>query len=129
MTALDEIVKEVRGRRLRLKQPRFHCTINVHPVLFINVILEEDSIFSNGILSRMFISAPMPPSIMAHEIRSVYDNTATIHALLFLINLIHKFPRIYSLSNDAKQLYDFEFNHINHLILKANQAGIDEFLM
>ncbi len=124
--APDEVTREIKNKKIRIKDPRLHIASEISPKLLINSLRFYRNNTEQTIISKILLSCPHTPTYTAQQIRLANKDQIQIHAVLYLIYIIHRETRIYSFSNEAAELFGEIYNFNNSLMVQLQVK--DEYL-
>ncbi len=110
-----------------IHQPRYNYMVCTHPqIIHSSMCTSNDHLFE-----KMFITIPKPP-IENYRLRDLKPECIKLHAVMFLIDHIHKSPKQYHFDEEAHQLiirlYEQRSYIKNRMEISLSQLRLDWFL-
>jgi hypothetical protein len=125
--AVNAMDRDTKTARQRLVKPRYHTSLNGHPIQFINLLRNERFSYDDGLFQRFFTAAPEPPNLLTKDIRNAPESMVKLHCLLYFIHLNHfDKKRNYTFSKEAAEIFDKYFDTCKLRVNILNQ--FDPFL-
>ena len=91
-----------------------------HPVVFTQALVNEKSLYDDGLFQRILMSAGAPPQTKARDIRNAPKSRMALHSIFLLISIINKTTRNFTFSNAATVLFDEQFDLYKDFVTTAN---------
>ena len=112
---------KIKNKTQNILHPRLQISFNLTVNSFIGIISKEAEGSVNGIMHKILISLPQIPSQTASEIRAASQTQhTTLTSILFMLSKIHTNQRAYTLTEEAKSLFDKQHNVTQYFITNLN---------
>lgn len=119
----DEIIREIKNAKIKMKHPRLNIIVNTDPKALIEM-LNLEKLTQRGCNHHILIATPTPSMCKAIQIRNATKPMTQFHSVLYFINYIHRSPRKYTFNEDAYLEYEKIFNKSNELAEKLSKLDI-----
>jgi hypothetical protein len=111
--------RDLKTERTRICTPRLNMSVLGHPFSFIEAFHAEKNNRDDGLTHRFFAACPPPTFYKSREINSTVDPSCNLLLVFYFIKVRYTTGKTFSLSDDAKNIFNEEYDNFRVLVEKT----------
>ncbi len=115
--------RDLKTERTRIVNPRLNICVLGHPFSFVEAFHQEKTNRDDGLTHRFFVACPPPTFFKTKDISSTKEPSCSLLLVFYFIRLRFNSEKTFHLSEEAKEIYNKEYDNFRILVEKTREVS------